>query len=86
MPAEDSSLTESVLRRDRLIVAAGLAVLTVLSWAYIIAGAGMGMPAWHMISVSLFPHRMAEMPMPDMAHTGTWGAATGFLCLPCGGS
>jgi predicted metal-binding membrane protein len=81
MPAENSSLTESVLRRDRVIVAAGLAVLTVLSWAYIIAGAGMGMPAWHMLSVSLFPHRMAQMSMPDMAHTGTWGAGHWFLVL-----
>ena len=85
MPAEDSSLTESVLRRDRLIVAAGLAVLTALSWAYIMAGAGMGMPAWHMISVSLFPHRMAEMSMADMAHAGPGGRAIGSLCLPCGG-
>jgi predicted metal-binding membrane protein len=81
MPAENSSLAESVLRRDRLIVAAGLAVLTVLSWAYIIAGAGMGMPAWHMISVSLFPHRMAEMSTPDMAHAAPSGAGHWLLVL-----
>jgi len=81
MPADNLSLTESILRRDRLIVAAGLAVLTVLSWAYIIAGAGMGMPAWHMISVSLFPHRMAEMSTPDMAHAVPAGAGHWLLVL-----
>jgi predicted metal-binding membrane protein len=64
LPAEDTSLTERVLRRDRWVVAAGLAAITALSWAYIMAGAGMGMPAWHMISASLFPHRMAGMPAP----------------------
>ena len=51
MPAADTSLTERILRHDRWVVAAGLAVLTILAWAYIMAGAGMGMPAWHMISV-----------------------------------
>jgi len=81
MPAEHPSLTESVLRRGRLIVAAGLAVLTVLSWAYIIAGAGMGMPAWHMISISLFPHRMTEMPMAGMGHAGPWDAGHWLLVL-----
>jgi predicted metal-binding membrane protein len=81
MPAEGSSLTESVLRRDRWVVAAGLVVLTGLSWAYIIAGAGMGMPAWHMISVSLFPHRMPEMSMSDMAQAAQWGAGHWLLVL-----
>src|SRR5262245_28556092 len=81
MPAEHSSLTESVLRRDRWVVTAGLAVLTVLSWAYIIAGGGMGMPAWHMISISLFPHRMPEMPMAGMAHAWPWDAGHWLLAL-----
>ncbi len=73
MLADNASLTERILRRDRWVVAAGLVVLTLLAWAYIMAGAGMGMPAWHMISVSLFPHRLAEMPMGGMAmHVGPW--------------
>jgi predicted metal-binding membrane protein len=84
MPAEGpSSLTERVLRRDRWVVAGGLAVLTLLAWAYILAGAGMGMPAWHMISVSLFPHRLAEMPMGGMATMGNgmWSAAHWLLVM-----
>jgi predicted metal-binding membrane protein len=34
--------TEVLLRRDRLIVGAGLAVICLLCWLYIIAGAGTG--------------------------------------------
>src|SRR6266851_2269832 len=67
MPAEDRSLTESALRRDRWIVIVGLAAMTLLSWAYIMTGAGTGMSVWGMTSASLFPHRMAEMPMDGMS-------------------
>src|SRR5262245_34449682 len=82
MPAEDTSLTESVLRRERRIVAAGLAILTALAWAYIMAGAGMGMPAWHMISASLFPHRVAEMPVTGMGmHASAWPLGHWLLVL-----
>jgi predicted metal-binding membrane protein len=82
MPVEDASLTERILRRDRWIVAGGLTVLTLLAWAYILAGAGMGMPAWHMISVSLFPHRLAEMPsgMATMG-SGTWSATHWLIVI-----
>ncbi len=34
---------EAVVRRDRLVVVAALAVVIALSWAYLLAGAGMGM-------------------------------------------
>ena len=84
MPAEDTSLTERVLRRDRWVVAAGLAAITALSWAYIMAGAGMGMPAWHMITVSLFPHRMAGMPGPMEGmglHPGHWSLGYWLVML-----
>ena len=82
MPANDFSLTESILRRDRWVVAGGLAVVAILSWAYIVSGAGMGMPAWHMISVSLFPHRLAEMPMEGMAsHAAQWSAGHWLIVL-----
>jgi len=66
-PVEDRSLTESALRRDRWIVIVGLAAMTLLSWAYIMTGAGTGMSVWGMTSASLFPHRMAEMPMDGMS-------------------
>jgi predicted metal-binding membrane protein len=65
MPA-DRSLIERALRRDRWIVIVGLAAMTLLSWAYIMAGAGTGMSFWGMTSASLFPHRMAEMPIDSM--------------------
>jgi predicted metal-binding membrane protein len=41
------TLIEMVLRRDRAIVLAGLAVVTGLAWAYTLAGPGWSMaPAW----------------------------------------
>jgi len=39
---------ESVLRRDRLVVVIALGAVIVLSWAYVLAGAGMGMSAMEM--------------------------------------
>ena len=39
---------ESVLRRDRLVVVIALGAVMVLSWAYVLAGAGMGMSAMEM--------------------------------------
>jgi predicted metal-binding membrane protein len=38
-----SSLVERVLRHDRLVVLAGIAVVVALAWAYLIAGAGIDM-------------------------------------------
>lgn len=46
----EPSALELVLRRDRLIVAIGLAAVVALSWGYLIAGAGIDMS-------------MADMPM-----------------------
>jgi predicted metal-binding membrane protein len=39
---------ESILRRDRTIVGAALVGIVVLTWTYILAGAGTGMSVWHM--------------------------------------
>jgi predicted metal-binding membrane protein len=39
---------EATLRRDRLVVSAVLLVVIALSWAYVLAGAGMSMPAVEM--------------------------------------
>jgi predicted metal-binding membrane protein len=73
MPAEHRSLTDSALRRDRWIVIVCLAAMTLLSWAYVVAGAGTGMSLWAMTSASLFPHRMAELPMDSMPmQPGAW--------------
>jgi predicted metal-binding membrane protein len=46
---------EMILRRDRILVAAGLLAVVVLSWAYLWAGAGMSM---HEMDGMLMPMRM----------------------------
>jgi predicted metal-binding membrane protein len=66
MPATELNFTEKLLRRDRLVVVGGLGLLTVLAWLYILTGAGTGMSVWHMISLSLFPHRLGEKAMDGM--------------------
>lgn len=50
------SADEFLLGRERLVVGAGLVLLTLLAWTYIWAGAGMGMSALDMTAVTLFPH------------------------------
>ena len=57
---------DSLLRRERVVAAIGLAVLTALAWLYIWRGAGMGMSALDMTTVALFPHTQPEL-MPGMA-------------------
>ncbi|HEX2199896.1 MAG TPA: DUF2182 domain-containing protein [Burkholderiales bacterium] len=47
---------ESVLRRERAVMAAALAALVVLAWVYVWRGAGMGMAALDMTALTLFPH------------------------------
>ena len=43
---------EAVLRRDRLVVVTALTAVIALSWAYLLAGAGMGMSAFEMTRMS----------------------------------
>lgn len=52
---------EGVLRHERAVVAAGIAAVAALAWTYIWQGAGMGMSALDMTTLSLFPHRQAGM-------------------------
>lgn len=59
------SVVERLLRRERAVMAAGLAVLTALAWVYLWRGAGMGVAAFDMTAVALFPHLQAES-MPVM--------------------
>ena len=56
---------EALLRRERTLIVAGIAILTILAWSYVWQGAGMGMSALDMTQVALFPHHTPE-PMPDM--------------------
>ena len=60
------SSLERLLRRDRLVIGFGLAVLTVLSWAYLVRMAG------GMRSAAVEAEMHAAMGMPGM---GAWGVA-----------
>ena len=48
---------EAVVRRDRLVVVTALTAVIAVSWAYLLAGAGMGMSAFEMTRMS--QHGMA---------------------------
>ena len=62
----EASTLEAVLKRDRTIVLAGVAGLSALAWAYLLA------LAWRM------PHREMAMAMA-MPHMQTWGATEVLL-------
>src|SRR5687768_8170413 len=59
---------ERLLRRERALTAAWLALLCLLAWAYVASGAGLGGDAGRMTRLSLFPHTAAApaMDMPGM--------------------
>jgi predicted metal-binding membrane protein len=65
------SVAESLLQRERAVVAVGLCVLLLLAWIHVWRGAGMGMSALDMTVLALFPHMhsepMAGMVMPPVA-------------------
>ena len=65
------SAVEALLRRERAVVGAGLALLAALAWLYLWRGAGMGMAAADMTALTLFPHRHAEA-MAGMAMPVAW--------------
>ena len=74
------TVVEQVLLRERAIVAAGLAVLVLLSWFYIWQGAGMGMSALDMTSLSLFPHLEHDL-MGEMDTSWTLVAAMWWVMM-----
>jgi predicted metal-binding membrane protein len=51
---------EDVLRRERAVIAAGLAVLAALAWTWVWKGAGIGMSALDMTALTFFPHRQPD--------------------------
>ena len=63
----DVQVLERLLKRDRAIALAGLAMLCVLSWLYILGGAGLGMSAWEMTALSLFPHQGSGDSLPGFS-------------------
>jgi predicted metal-binding membrane protein len=73
----ESSVLESVLARDRTVVITGLVIVIVISWIYILLGAGMGMTAFEMTSMSM-PGTSSAMERPGdgsgmSAQTGMGG-------------
>ncbi|RQH03821.1 DUF2182 domain-containing protein [Paraburkholderia dinghuensis] len=54
------SSIENMLGRERTITALGMAAVVTLSWFYLWTGAGIGMSALEMTTVTLFPHRLAD--------------------------
>jgi predicted metal-binding membrane protein len=64
---------EYIVKRERVVVGAALALLTLLAWIYVWRGAGMGMSALQMTRVALFPHLLGDgmpgMTMPPIAWT-----------------
>lgn len=51
----ETTATEKALRHDRMIVVAGLAMITAVAWIYLILGVGMNMSIWDMARVALSP-------------------------------
>ena len=56
-----NEILERALRRDRVVVAAALALVSIIAWTYLLAGAGMEMSAMEMT-------RHSMMPMPGIPH------------------
>ena len=65
---------EALVRRDRTIVMWALVTVIVLSWAYILSGAGMGMSAWKMTSLDVALGRSQPMQAPEMNNGAISGA------------
>ena len=69
---------ESVLRRDRLVVVIALVAVIVLSWVYVLAGAGMGMSAFEMTQMTQSVG-VSDSTQPSMQEMSTGGTAADSL-------
>ena len=69
MTVPGDATLEAVVRRDRLVVVAAFTAVIALAWAYLLAGAGMGMSAFEMTRMSQLGMTggMAEGSMAGMA-------------------
>jgi predicted metal-binding membrane protein len=63
----ETAALEAFLRRDRFIVGVALAALVILSWAYLLLGAGIGTPALQMSGIPTAPHMSDPMAMMQPA-------------------
>ncbi|CCV08159.1 conserved membrane hypothetical protein [Mesorhizobium metallidurans STM 2683] len=89
---DGASPLERLLRRDRVLTIAGVVALCLLAWLYIVAGAGLGINAWEMSRLALFPYQQtadmtSDMPGMDMGgmdmatEPRVWGAAIWALMI-----
>lgn len=74
METEGITSTERLIRRDQTITLAGLTVLTLLSWLYVMGGAGTGMSSTGMTTWAFPPPVMPAM-------TSEWGASYWAIML-----
>ena len=72
---QETSVLEAVVKRDRAIVITGLVVVIALAWMYILQGAGTGLTAFEMSSITLPWQSPSEMAMPS--HQSGPGATQG---------
>lgn len=80
MGATVNSVLEAILRRDRALVAVALSVLIALSWAYLLAGAGMSM---HEMNGMLMPMRMEPWTLHYAAIVFVmWSVMMAAMMLP----
>ena len=77
----ETTFLENVLRRDRRVVIAALSVIIVAGWAYVLSGAGMGMSAFDMTSITraLGPSHDGTADMAAMATPAAWNAGYAVL-------
>ncbi len=71
----EATLTERVLRRERAIVAAGIAVIAALAWCYIVLGAATGMSTLAMTTFAFPP------PVRGAVAGGGWSLAYAAIML-----
>jgi predicted metal-binding membrane protein len=69
---------EAVVRRDRLVVLAALTAVIALSWAYLLAGGGMGISAFEMTRMSQ-PEMAGDMADGAMMTPAAWTPAYAVL-------
>jgi predicted metal-binding membrane protein len=69
----ETSVLETVLKRDQTVVTMGLVTVIVLSWIYIFLGAGMGMSAFDMTTMSL-PGASRPMDMSNGSRLAPQGS------------
>jgi len=80
--ATDTTTFEATLKRDRMVLFAGLLTVIAVAWVWLLLGAGMNMTAFEMTgmskSVGLSSTEMLVMPV-EMSQTAIWDASYALL-------